>query len=169
MSTFETLSFYRGVSDKYPTDRPSILMPRRDRSPKHSSVAFHEIADRWFKRRFGVAYRSQGLCITSRQMSASTYAKTQAHVMRVVPLSDYRYCWSPSVSDLLFAATRMAVSSAEAIEDYLDSVQYREVGLDEAHDVGHEVMLYCERYIAIPIGLLGVLPTSSPQSVVLLS
>jgi hypothetical protein len=167
MSTFEALSFYRGVSAKYPTDKPTLLKPRRDRRPKNSSAFFHDVADRWFESRFGIAYRSTGLFLTSRPMSASTYAGTPAHVMRIVPLSAYRYCWSPKVSDLLFAASRLGASPAEAIEAYLDSVQYCEIGLQEAHDAGHEVMLYCEQYVAIPLGLLEATLRSKAQSIIL--
>jgi hypothetical protein len=61
---------------------------------------------------------------------------------------------------LLFAATRFATSAEDEIKDYLNSAEYREVGLSEAHELGHEVMLYCEKYIAIPRGILE--PPSSP-------
>lgn len=155
MSTFESLSFYRGVSAKYPTDRPSLLTPRRDRRPKNTSKDFHDVADGWFKSRFGIAYRSCGLFLTSKLLSATTYAATPDHVMRVIPLSRYRYCWSPTVTDLLFVANRMATSSAETIELYLNSVGYREDSLEDAFKAGHEVILYCEQYIAIPVHLLG--------------
>jgi len=87
--------------------------------------------------------------------------------MRVVPLSTYRYSWSPTVSDLLFSATRLATASAKAIEEYLDSAQYREIGLDEAHDTGNEVMLYCEQYIAIPVGLLDATPDPNNRYIIL--
>lgn len=167
MSTFEVLPFYRGVSQKYPSDRPSLLTPRHDRRPKNSSIAFHEIADRWFERRFGVRYRSQGVFITSGLLSATTYAASPAHVMRVVPLSDYRFCWSPRVSDLLFGANKFDKSSTDEIEVYLDSADYRDHGLQEAHDAGHEVMLHCERYIAIPVPLLGITVPSELPSIIL--
>lgn len=155
MSTFESLAFYRGVSVKYPTDRPSIITPRRDRRPKNTSKDFHDVADDWFKSRFGIAYRSCGLFVTSKLLSATTYAATPDHVIRVIPLSGYRYCWSPTVTDLLYVANKMATSSAETIESYLDSVGYREVDLEDAHTAGHEVMLYCEQYVSIPVHLLG--------------
>ena len=156
MSTFETLPFYRGVSTKYPTDRPTILTPRSNRLPRNSSPEFHKAANQWFERRFGIPYRSRGVFLTSRVTLARSYAKTPAHVMRILPISTYQYCWSPKISDLLYGATRLATSSASAIEAYLDAAQYCEDGLREAHAAGHEVMLYCQQYVAIPIGLLGV-------------
>lgn len=169
MHTFETLSFYRGMSNKYKADQPSLIAPRRDRRPKNSSVQFHNVADEWFKNRFGIPYRSQGVFLTSRLISASTYAATSAHVMRIVPIGSYTYCWSPKVSDLLFAATDLANSPRDAIESYLDSAQYSDTELQDAHESGHEVMLHCERYIAIPIQLLGVTVTRDSNSIILTS
>lgn len=93
-------------------------------------------------------------------LSASTYAGTPDHVMRIVPLSPYKFCWSPKVSDLLFAEKTLADSDEGQINSYLDSVGYCETGLQEAHDKGHEVMLFCERYAAIPVGMLGEKATS---------
>jgi hypothetical protein len=153
MSSFESLIFYRGVSVKYEIDRPSVIEMRRDRIPKNSSIDFHLAADNWFLKRFGVAYRSQALFLCSRQLTAQTYAASPKHVMRIVPLTAYKYCWSPKVSDLLFAATTFATADVSMVENHLDSVGYREDGLTDAHDAGHEVMLHCERYMAIPVDL----------------
>lgn len=128
---------------------------------------FHEVSDRWFESHFGVAYRSHGLFLTSGLISASSHAATPDHVMRIIPLTSYRYCWSPAISDLLFAATKLAASPREEIEAYLDSMQYREVDLEDAHKTGHEVMLYCEQYISIPVGLLGVTVDPNARSIIL--
>lgn len=167
VDSFERVPFFRGVSEKYQTDRPSVLSPRRDRRPRNSSYGFHGVADNWFDKRFGIAYRSQGLFLTPNVLSASAYAYSLAHVMRVIPIGGYRYCWSPKISDLLFAATRLAEAGAKEVEAYLDSAEYRETDLQEAHDSGHEIMLYCERYIAIPIELLGDLPVSQTPAIIL--
>ena len=167
MSTFESLAFYRGVSDKYPADRPYIFTPRCDRRPKNSPLRFHEIADQWFESRFGIAYRSRGLFLTSGLLSATTYAASPDHVMRIVPLTIHSYCWSPSVSDLLFEANRLANSPIEEIESFLDSAQYCEGDLKDAHDTGYEVMLFCEQYIAIPVGLLDGVQSSNRRSIIL--
>ncbi|KAA5842656.1 hypothetical protein F2A38_10640 [Pseudomonas chlororaphis] len=167
MDTFENLSFFRGVSAKYAVDRPQILTPRADRRPKDSPKAFHKIADQWFERNFGIPYRSKGLFLTSQLVSASTYAATVDHVMRIIPLSDYRYCWSPKVKDLIFSAQRLATSSPQEIENHLDSLSYSETDLQAAYDMGNEVMLYCENYIAIPISLVTPPPEAKPQSIII--
>lgn len=143
------------------------MTPRRNRRPKNSPTHFHDIADNWFRNRFGIAYRSEGLFVMSKLLSATAYAATPDHVMRIVPLSTYRYCWSPKISDLLFVANNMATSTASDIESYLDSAEYCEHGLQEAHEVGNEVMVYCERYIAIPVSLIGNVTKHNQLAIVL--
>lgn len=156
LSTFESLAFYRGMSDKYPIDRPSVVEPRCDRRPRNSSPVFHDLADRWFASHFGIPYRSHGVFVTARPEAAAAYAASPKHVMRVVPLSAYSYCWSPTISDLLFAATRLADALPDAIDAFLTGADYQKDALEIAHASGHEVMIFCKRYLAVPIGLLGV-------------
>ena len=153
MESFETLSFFRGVSTRYSAQHPTVHNTRRDRKPKDSPIEFHEFADEWFCSRFGVRYRSQAVFLTSMKRRAVAFAATPAHVMRIIPLSVYRYCWSPHAVDLLFAARRLRGSGRAAIEGHLESLQYREDSLSEAHAAGNEVMLFCESYIAIPVHL----------------
>lgn len=167
MNSFETLSFYRGMSSKHRTDQLSLIVPRRDRRPKDSSLHFHGIADEWFKVRFNVPYRSQGVFLTSRLMTASAHAATADHVMRVIPVGAYKYCWSPEVEDLLFAAKRFATSPRNEIDAYLENSQYREVDIHDAQRSGHEVMLFCERYVAIPVRILDVEPDNVNTPIIL--
>jgi hypothetical protein len=151
MDSFEALNFYRGVSARYDTTHPAVHETRRNRRPRDSALDFHEVADAWFNTRFGVPYRSQALLVTSKQLTAQAYAASPAHVMRIVPLTEYRYCWSPNATDLLFSAKKLAGASAREIETHLDSLAYREDELTSAHASGNEVMLHCARYITIPV------------------
>lgn len=166
MSTFESLVFYRGMSEEFPTDRVSLVVPRTDRRPRNSSLAFHEAADQWFESHFGVRCRSRGVFVTARPEATLVYAASPSHVMRVIPLSTYKYCWSPTVSDLLFAATEYADGAPDSVNAYLDRARYQQSDLDAAHASGHEVMLSCDRYVAIPIGLLGVTIAEGPSIIV---
>lgn len=150
MSTFESLIFYRGVSEDNPTDHPYIKQTRKNRKPRASSQHFHNIANQWFIQKFGISYRSEAIFVTSLKLSATTYAATEKHLVRVIPISAYRYCWSSKISDLLFAAKELENASEENIKRTLDFAEYREDDLQEAHKSGHEVMLFCEEYICIP-------------------
>lgn len=166
MSTFESLVFYRGVSKDNPTDYPYVKTTRKDRKPRASSEHFHKIADQWFLENFGVAYRSQAIFTTSLALSAGTYAASEKHLVRVIPISAYKYCWSPIISDLLFTAKDYAKANEEDINLKLDSAGYREDDLLEAHKSGHEVMLFCDEYICIPV--LPELATSQTEKPVIL-
>lgn len=154
-STFETLSFYRGVSSQHDLAKPSILSPRTDRTPRDSPPRFHAIADAWFKQRFKVRYRSQAIFLTSQVGIAAHYGSSHEHVMRVVPLTSYTYCWSPLLADLLSIAVELASAPEKAIHERLSHSQYRQDSLDEAAKSGHEVMLSCDQLLYIPIQLLG--------------
>ncbi len=139
LDTFETLQFFRGLSDEYSIDKTSIIVPRKDRRPRNSSPHFHEVADKWFLDKFGIPYRSQGVFVIARVLSASAYATSPDHVVRVIPLSTYRFCWSKKISDLLFGAQKLANAPAEKIKDFLESACYQEDDLSAAHSSGNEV------------------------------
>jgi hypothetical protein len=164
--SFETLEFYRGVSVRFPIDRASVQVPRHDRKPKHLSSALHEAADKWFDAKFGTPFRSKGLFISSRIITASAYAASPDHVVRILPLSKYQYCWSPRISDLLFAANAVPDEDPERFTAFLADGDYRCDRLADAHVSGHEVMLLCDRYVAIPADVKGTI--AAPKSILVL-
>ncbi|MEL4177444.1 hypothetical protein [Roseateles sp. PN1] len=167
--SFEIFPFWRGVSSKYDLKAPTVNVTRLDRKPKNSGQSFHKLADAWFEKRFGIPFRSQALHVTSRLLTARTYGATPAHVMRIIPLSDYQYCWSEKTQDLLFGANALANCGKEEVEQYLESMEYRTDGLEEAHASGHEVMLRCGTYIAIPMHMLEHEEPKEPKSLIVLS
>lgn len=156
IDTFESLTFYRGMSEKHPIDRPSIVNVPKNRLPKHTSIAIHKVADAWFKNRFNIAYRSNALFLTSNFNTALQYAhqRERLHVFRIIPLYEYRYCWSPLVSDMLSLTGDLSDLQAGDIVPRLGKSFYCQDRLEEAHSSGHEVMLHCEQCVAIPIHLL---------------
>jgi hypothetical protein len=169
MESFETLQFFRGVSARVDPSFPSVHEVRKDRKPRDAAPAFHKIADDWFNAKFGIRYRSQALFVTSREFTAKHYATSDNHVMRIVPLTEYRYCWSPQVIDLLFLSKQVEQKSVAEIQESLVALDYREDGLAQAHAKGHEVMLFCDRYIAIPIVARAIIeaPRSEPASIII--
>lgn len=152
METFETLSFYRGKSDDISVDAPSICETRKDRAPRNTPPEIHERADAWFEMKFGIKYRSQAIFLTSSQYTARGYAASDKHVFRIIPIGPYNYCWSTKIGDMLSIYIESSTSSS--IDDVLKKANYIETNLKDARDSGHEVMLFCEKYIAIPIHLL---------------
>lgn len=161
------LAFYRGTSKGEPSEAPYIGTTRKDRKPRNIANAIHLRADDWFENRFGVKYRSQALFLSSSRFTAQHYAASEKHVVRIIPLGTYKYCWSPNVRDLL--SRFKEPSAVDHVNDILGAAGYIESDLLGAHKSEHEVMLYCEKYIAIPLHLLEeATPTKEQKSLIYL-
>lgn len=167
MHSFETLSFYRGISSEIPLDRPSVLHTRKDRRPRDTPKHLHETADAWFLASLGVPYRSSALFLTPSRVIAQCYGKSPDHCVRVIPLGNYSYCWSSKYSDFLHLAKD--APSSEELTIRLQSAGYGTGNLDLAHESGNELMLFCEKYIAIPIELLEPAAEHFPASKIIIS
>ncbi|MDQ0042249.1 hypothetical protein [Variovorax boronicumulans] len=153
MHSFETLSFYRGLSKDVPLDRPSLFKTRKDRIPRDTPIHLHNAANEWFKGKFGVAYRSEALFLTPSPTIAQFYGKSKSkdHCVRVIPIGPYTYCWSSKYADFLHLAKDSP--SPEELAQRLDQSNYDDKNLDLAHESGNEIMLCCAAYITIPIEL----------------
>lgn len=149
--SFETLSFYRGFANVKKPTTPLIFTTRKDRIPRDMPEDLHNAANEWFFRKFGIYFRSQALFVTGSKFIALNYAKEEGFVARIIPLGDYRICWSRKNSDLLFLRTR---PKGVTVESYLENSNYQVSDLGAAQASNHEVMLYCDTYVAIPIDLL---------------
>ena len=154
MDSFETLPFYRGVSKAYPLDRPSVVRTRKNRTPRDTPIHLHEAADEWFKASFSIGYRSEAVFVTPNIFTARLYGFSPDHCVRVVPMGDYSYCWSSKCSD--FLSLVKDGPSVEELTIRLRRVDYGTTNLASAHQSGNELMLCCDAYIAVPIGLLPV-------------
>lgn len=152
MYTFENLEFYRGLSKEHDLTKPTILCTRKDRMPRDLPEHIHAAADQWFLDEFGVKYRSQSLFVTSGLNVAAAYAYSSSHIARILPLGDYSFCWSTHVRDMM--ELFIGNSSMNSVRDELASANYIQSDLCSAHGSGHEVMLFCEKYICIPLGLI---------------
>lgn len=152
MATFETKKFYRGVSLRHPLDKATIIRPRKDRRPRDTNSGIHEVADKWFLEKFGIAYRSQAIFATPQFYVAQGYAASPEHVVRVIPLTEYNFCWSTKISDMLMLC--MSPSDTRTIIQRLNEADYVDTNLSSAHESGNEIMISCDSYISIPIGLL---------------
>jgi hypothetical protein len=109
--------------------------------------------------RFGLKFRSAAIFVTSDLSSAARYAHTPQHVSRIVPLGDYRFCWSPLVADMLCIPEFLYFESEQKLFSALDRFQYQCDDLSSANQSGNEVMLSCEHYIGMPIASLGISPS----------
>jgi hypothetical protein len=162
MRSFETLAFYRGMSSDIPLDRPSLFRARKNRKPRDTPDNLHYAADEWFRNKFGIPYRSEALFVTSNRIIAQFYGKSPDHCVRIIPIDNYSYCWSSKYADFLHLAKN--VSSAEDLTSRLNISEYVTSNLELAHSSGNELMLCCDFYLAIPIGLLGNSEMQIPTS-----
>lgn len=153
MNIFEKEVFYRGMSNRYPIDEPYIVTPRKDRRPLNTDNRFHSIADEWFFKKFGIYYRSQSVFLTTNKEVARTYAHNNSykHIVRVIPLTPFSYCWSSNVEDLYTISLDYISSSSEEIESKLESLEYTTFNLSNSKNIPNEIMVTCNQYIAIPI------------------
>lgn len=80
--------------------RPESILYKKDvrknRQPKDTSKAVHDIFDEYFEKNFGWKMRSESLFVTGDESIASEYG----YAYMVLPIGDYNYCWSPKVPDL---------------------------------------------------------------------
>lgn len=149
LSSFETLEFYRGISTRTPIDSPAVYKTRMDRVPRNMPKHLHEEADRWFEQHFGIKYRSQALFVSSSWNTARNYAFDDDHVVRIIPTTPYRFCWSPELPDLIeYVATG---SPGQTISDFLSQGGYMDADLGAAYASGNEVMVHCSEYVALPV------------------
>ena len=138
---------YRGFHQKFADGR--LLNPWRinPRTPQHSHILVHQIADNWFLRRFGVKARSETvICSTSLEVARS-FGRNGAFG-QVIPNEPYSIIYSEDVTDFLQYGTEIAELTAESVEQWLASKQFHfTVSLDDL-PVGQniEVMLDCGSY-----------------------
>jgi hypothetical protein len=147
MNTFENNIFFRGFSFGDSASIPFVGKVRKDRAPRNMPLDIHRRADKWFEAKFGIKYRSQSLFLSGSFSVSRGYASSDNDVFRILPLDSYKFCWSPKYFDLL---GYLPSGTGLSVEEYLEKGDYQETGLDDAKKSGHEVMLYCDEYIAVP-------------------
>ncbi|WP_300760231.1 hypothetical protein [Janthinobacterium sp.] len=124
-------------------DIPGYRMDvRTDRRPLDSNKLTHDAVDDYMEDKFGWRGRSAGLFVTTITNHASAYGD----VYMILPRGDFKFIWSPKVSDLI--TKQMNVTSD--IEKELRKFKYQSTDLTAALNSGHEIMISCKDYYAIP-------------------
>jgi hypothetical protein len=178
------LFFYRGVARE--TQEESYSLPGfkdvpvagpikvdRERGPRDTPVADHEVMDKWFKKHKGFAARSQALFVTPDIDQAEMYGAT----FIVLPIGKFNAYWSETVRDLTVSMYNGANLSnnpipgnmaywsekgydtkddvprreqVKYIEDVLKGGKYKKNRFGEMHSNLGEIMIDCEEYLMIP-------------------
>jgi len=69
---------------------------RKDRLPRDTSYEVHNIINGWFKKKFGIAYRTEAIFTVRNKSVAESYGR--AYV--VIPLGRYKFCSSSMIDDI---------------------------------------------------------------------
>lgn len=160
---------YRGMnSDEFAAYNKPI---RKNRIPKDMPEIIHETIDSYFKKHFGVYFRSNAIFTISDYNFADAYGTVYA----VYPVGRFQFLWSPNVKDLFtklagilsknydvdidmfksedlnkddIARYRTALND---IPNILENLKYKNTDLDNAIDAQTEVMLSGSTYHALSV------------------
>jgi hypothetical protein len=123
------------------------LGPVEDRLPRDTPEWIHRLADQWFLENFGVRYRSEALFCTGDKSVALYYG----NIYPVVPLGEFRFCWSPTIQDFYGAVSKLELEPSDTSKLYrlLESVGYTDQDLTKAIQSGSEIMLHASSYLVL--------------------
>ena len=151
------LSSTRGV--------PAKLKCPVNRVPQSTVEYVHAMIDDWFLEKTGISYRSNAVFATGNIAMAAQFGATYA----IFPTGDFNFCWSPLVIDMTYDLVKPRShrfsdlsempeeDDNESIDEVhevvlgsLDAAQYRQNNLSTAIKSGHEIMIHCSTYYAVP-------------------
>ena len=147
-----------------------IKKVRKDRAPKSTPPDVQVVLDEWFEAKFGWKARAEGMfCVGyPGQNTAQQYGDS---LCLVFPMNEFKYVWSEETEDLWDNILDVAMDTPggfyemennivikkdgkrivkrDLLHKYLDKLDYRNDGLDEAVESNKEIMVGCDYYIAV--------------------
>ena len=113
------------------------------RKPKDTPETVHHTVNEMFINKFGVPFRN-GVFATG----ATRNAKYYGGVTQIIPIGDFKFCWSPQVQDF-FSVIEENGTEQEAISEARRLIynEYRNTNLKQAILSHHEIMLYCDKVL----------------------
>ncbi|WP_300760232.1 hypothetical protein [Janthinobacterium sp.] len=118
------------------------MVVRLDRRPLNTDNTTHNNFDSWMKEHFGWGGRSQGIFVSGKILTAAFYGKP----FIILPRGDFKYIWTPLVSDL-FAIRHNAETDVDAS---IEKLKFTDADLPHAIATGNEISISCKDYYAIP-------------------
>jgi hypothetical protein len=158
------MPLYRGIKspDKLVKLHDGLFLGtmRSDRKPRSTGSDYHKYINNFFSEKFDTPYRN-GVFVTGHSDQATFYGK----VYQMIPVGEFKYCWSPSVSDLYHTLEPYfdnynhwvdtehgyEYQIPEKVKTSLAGIlnSYKETGLKEAINTHHEVMIWCHNYLLV--------------------
>ena len=157
-SPIRKYALYRGVIH---TKKTYIAKTVRlqNRKPKDTEQKLHDKINKYFKKNYGVPFRN-GIFATSSLDQTEEYAHGGLHegeVYIIFPVGEFKYLWSPHISDMLDAIYEHDVisnaapghkSGWKAFKNEALST-YQTTNLTRGIKSGNEIMIYCKEYYGI--------------------
>lgn len=149
-----TKLMWRGVSRNFIRRIPAIqglpdcsFIPGHyaDRQPRDTHEAAHKIANELMVKHHGLPFRN-GVFVTGSHAEASDYGEP----VLIFPIGEFKYCWSPTITDLSdhVPGGANSVFDHERLTEKLDkmfSLYYKTTDLKNAIFSENEIMLYCDK------------------------
>lgn len=153
---------YRGMKERFSPDI-CLKYPRSSRRPLTTNKKVHELADDYFKHKFGNKFRSESIFVSR----STELAKTYGDVYAVFPLDQVSFCWSPNVEDFtvtsakynkMFDAGEVTLTKDDfnEFQKFMDDLDYHCDDESLKNDFvkyrdfkQFEVMIKCDEYLAI--------------------
>ncbi len=128
------------------------LSVRKDRKPLSFTKPVHKKLDDWFFDNFGVKHRSQSLFCFGNDASPTQLRTFGAHTIAIFPMGDFKFAWSENVGDLY---DLLSVSGDVSIDKQMRDFKFKDTDLVNAIKSNKEIMINCDKYLAIPISSIG--------------
>lgn len=152
---------YRGMRVRFSPDI-CVKYPRENRRPLTTEPKVQELADSYFKHRFGIKFRAESI-FASR---SKDLAKAYGDVYAIFPLDRVNFAWSPKVEDFTYEAhyfNTMLKGKDEVtdyefkrFEEFMDDKEYCHNDDSLVKEFikfrdykQHEIMIKCDEYIAV--------------------
>ena len=157
-------TLWRGLSQQSESDIFVINCPV-NRQPKDTPIELHTEADNWFKKKTGIAFRSNAFFVTGSYSEAKGYGSASYNGDQFgdefifIPIGPYSFCWSERIHDF-YAMTEGEVDTIynsytgpdlseklkEWAEDKLGSGAYQyNTNMKDAIMSQNEIMIHCTK------------------------
>lgn len=142
------------------SDIPQLIVPLKDRKPRDTHPDIQIALDDAFEKKFGIRLRSEStFCVLNNRSDRGLYGET----FIIFPYNNYKLFYNPYINDLF-----LAVPGKDETKEYIDKFKqnnginklvndYKQIKLSVIGKefgkwkTGHEIMLICSKYIALPI------------------
>ena len=152
---------YRGMMVRFSPDI-CVKYPRTSRRPMTTERKVHDLADDYFKHKFGIKFRSESIFVSRSKELAESYGDVYA----IFPLDRVDFAWSPKVEDFTYEANEFNIKlrdkesvsndDFEDFQEFMDKLEYRSNDDSLATEYvkytnlkKYEVMIKCDEYLAI--------------------